>query len=436
MAGEYDFVELGEVASVRSGFAFKSSDWTSSGVPVVKIANVKDGRLALGGCSFVSQSVAESADEFALRSGDILIAMTGYIGDVAAVREHNLPAMLNQRVGRFSIRDLRLLEPRFLFYLLRDSDIRRAIEGLGYGSAQPNVSPSLIHGVEIPLPPLSDQRAIAHILGTMDDKIELNRRMNETLEAMARALFKSWFVDFDPVRAKAEGRDPGLPRSVADLFPARLVESELGEIPEGWQVWRVAQVGDVICGKTPSTRVPEYYGHDVPFVTIPDMHGKIFVTATRKHLSQAGAASQPQKMLPAGAICVSCIATPGLVVITTEESQTNQQINTVVPGESDEIYFWFWSLHNLGDEIQAGGSGGSVLTNLSTGRFADLSVLAPPSKVRSSYHSFTAHLFCRILANEKEARTLAGLRDSLLPKLVSGELQVKDAERFISRSVA
>lgn len=209
--------------------------------------------------------------------------------------------------------------------------------------------------------------------------------------------------------------------------------SELGEIPAGWEVCRVGDIGSVICGKTPPTRVSKYYGADVPFITIPDMHGKIFVAKTQKRLSRAGAASQAKKMLPASAICVSCIASPGLVAITTEPAQTNQQINTVVPIQKDETYFWFWSLRNLGDDIRAHGSGGSVVTNLSTGRFAELRVVSPPASLRSSYHLLVTPLFDRILENERESRTLAALRDTLLPRLISGELRVKDAEKFIGR---
>jgi type I restriction enzyme S subunit len=261
--------------------------------------------------------------------------------------------------------------------------------------------------------------------------------MSETLEQMARALFKAWFVDFEPVRAKMEGRWrrgeslPGLPAHLYDLFPDRLVDSELGEIPEGWEVWRVSDIGNVVCGKTPSTKIPEYYGDDVPFITIPDMHGNVFVISPQKKLSRVGAASQAKKTLPAGSICVSCIATPGLVVITTEESQTNQQINSVIPSQPGETYYWFWILRDLGDEIRAGGSGGSVLTNLSTGRFSELRILAPTAELRRAYHSHVASIFERILANLRETNTLAALRDALLPKLVSGELRVKDAERFL-----
>ena len=268
MAGAYELIQLGEVASVRSGFAFKSSDWTESGVPVVKISNVKDGRLEMDGCSFVSQETSGHAPDARLCVGDILIAMTGYIGDVALVRDHNLPVLLNQRVGRFDLRDQKRLHSRFLFYVLRNPEVRQEIEGLGYGSAQPNVSPTLIHGVRIPLPPLPEQRAIAHILGTLDDRIEANRRMAATLEEMARVLFRAWFVTFEPVRAKAEGRWrpgqtlPGLPASLYDLFPDRLVETERGEIPEGW---RAGELGDVAqqVGQTVS---PETLDPNTPYI--------------------------------------------------------------------------------------------------------------------------------------------------------------------------
>jgi type I restriction enzyme S subunit len=197
----------------------------------------------------------------------------------------------------------------------------------------------------------------------------------------------------------------------------------------------VADIGDVICGKTPSTGQPEYYGDDIPFITIPDMLRKIFAVTTQKRLSHLGAASQQNKMLPVGAICVSCIATPGLVVIASEAAQTNQQINSVIPSNGDQRFFWYWILRELGYEIRAGGSGGSVLSNLSTGRFADLRILVPTSELRNSYHSRVAHLFERILATEREAITLAANRDTLLPKLISGELGLKAAETFLGSAV-
>jgi type I restriction enzyme S subunit len=188
----------------------------------------------------------------------------------------------------------------------------------------------------------------------------------------------------------------------------------------------VGDVGDVICGKTPPTSVFDYYGEDIPFITIPDMHGNVFGAATARKLSHAGASSQANKTLPPGSLCVSCIATPGLVVITSEDSQTNQQINSVVPHQKDGTYFWYWVMTGLGAEIASSGSGGSVLVNLSKGRFEALEVIKPPHALIRAYHAAVRPLFEAILANTHQSRTLASLRDTLLPQLLSGKLSVNN----------
>ncbi len=244
---DFPSIPLGEVATVRSGFAFKSKDWTQSGVPVVKIANVKLGGLDMSGCSFVDESVAASVAEFELHNGDILISMTGYVGQVAAVRSKDLPAILNQRVGRFSIKDTKRLDRLFLYYCVSNPNFRERVEALGYGSAQPNVSPTTIHGLEIPLPAINDQTAIAALLQALEDKIELNRRMNETLEEVARAIFKDWFVDFGPTRAKMEGREPYLAPELWAHFPDRLNEET--SLPEDWAFRPVSDFANLNGGK-------------------------------------------------------------------------------------------------------------------------------------------------------------------------------------------
>jgi type I restriction enzyme, S subunit len=322
-------------------------------------------------------------------------------------------------------------EPRFLFYSLLNH--REDFIQIASGGAQRNLSGSLIRRFALNAPSLAEQKAIASILGALDDKIELNRRMNATLEAMARALFQSWFVDFDPVRAKLDDRQPtALDPATSALFPAHLVDSLLGHIPTGWEVKTVGDIGDVVCGKTPPTSVSDYYGADIPFITIPDMHGNVFGAATARKLSQAGAHSQAKKTLPSGSLCVSCIATPGLVVITSEDSQTNQQINSVIPRLKEETYFWYWVMTGLGVEIASSGSGGSVLVNLSKSRFEALQVIKPPHALIRAYHNAVSPLFETILATTHQSRTLATLRDTLLPKLLSGELRVTCAEKAIS----
>lgn len=396
-----------------------------NGINFIKAESITDdGRIDQSKFAFIDSLTHETLRRSQIEENDLLMSMAGvYLGKVAVVPPNIVPANTNQALAIIRL-DKNTANPRFVAYYLRNREFNTYINNLVAQSAQPNLNLTEIGNLPLRLPPLAEQRAIAHILGALDDKIEQNRRMNVTLESMARAIFKSWFVDFDPVRAKAEGREPGLPDEIANLFPDRFEDSELGEIPAGWEVWRVADLGNVICGKTPSTSISEYYGNDVPFITIPDMHGKIFATTTQKSLSSTGAASQQKKTLPAGALCVSCIATPGLVVITSEESQTNQQINSVVPNTSNETLFWFWRFRDLGHEIMAGGSGGSVLTNLSTGRFTQLRVLASPAGLRGYYHSLVAPLFNQILVKERESHILATLRDTLLPKLLSREIRV------------
>jgi len=430
MASEYDTVPLGEVASVRSGFAFKSSDWAKTGIPVVKIANVKDGNLSMDGCSFVPHAIADSAAEFALQAGDILIAMTGYIGDVAKVRERDLPAALNQRVGRFSIRDPKRLDKRFLFHLLRDADVRKEIEGRSYGSAQPNVSPSLIQGVEVPLPPLPEQRAIAHILGTLDDKIELNRRICETLEAMARALFKSWFVDFDPVRAKAEGRDPGLPNGLADLFPESFEDSELGEIPKGWNIRAIGELADVAGGTTPSTKMPAYWeGGTHAWATPKDLSGLSVpvLLDTERQITDAGLAQIGSGLLPKGTVLLSSRAPIGYLAVAEIPVAINQGFIAMTPkGGTSNIFLLLWA--SVASEDILSRANGSTFLEISKASFRPISVLTPSAKVMSAFDRLARATYERIVECAQESRTLAALRDTLLPKLISGELRLKVAD--------
>lgn len=353
--------------------------------------------------------------------------------------------------------DPKKIYPKYLFALLRSPMIQIRIEQMHVGTLIPHFKKGDFDKLLLPILDRDAQRFIGDTYFELSAKIELNRRMNETLEGMARAIFRSWFVDFEPVRARAQRKDAEAQRrkekqgqdsfaslrlggsalnpAIADLFPDAFEASELGEIPREWEIWRVADVGEVVCGKTPSTKIPEYYGNDVPFIRIPDMHGKIFATKTQKMLSLAGAASQEKTTLPAGSICVSCIGTVGLVIITTQESQTNQQINSVIPKSPNETYFWYWVFFDLRDKIKARGSGGSVLTNLSKGRFSQLKIQSPPASLRSSYNTLVGPLFERILLNDKESGILAALRDTLLPKLISGELRVPDAERIVGRCV-
>ena len=405
MADEWRNITLGDFVALQRGHDLTEPERRIGRVPVMGSA---------GQNGFHDTALAKGPGIVIGRSG-------ASFGQVHFSKEDFWP----HNTGLY-VTDFKCNDPLFAFYFLRALDFDR----FNSGSAQPSLNRNFIYPIPIRVPKLAEQKAIAGVLGALDDKIELNRRMNATLEAMARALFQSWFVDFDPVRAKLDGRPPAtLDPATAALFPEHLEDSKLGHIPKGWEVKTVGDSGDVICGKTPPTSVADYYGEDIPFITIPDMHGNVFGAATARKLSHAGANSQANKTLPPGSLCVSCIATPGLVVITSEDSQTNQQINSVVPHQKEETYFWYWVMTGLGAEIASSGSGGSVLVNLSKGRFETLQVIRPPHALIRAYHTTVRPLFEAILANTHQSRTLATLRDTLLPKLLSGELSVAATDK-------
>ena len=333
------------------------------------------------------------------------------------------------------------LDMQWLYY----SIIHHKLGEIDDGSPIPSTTRAAVYVTDVDIPPLPEQKVIAHILGSLDDKIEFNQRMNATLEAMAQTLFKSWFVDFDPVIDNALAAGNSIPDELADRaevrrqaiangtanreaakdFPDSFQETEeLGWIPEGWEVKQVKDFGSVVCGKTPSKSNADYYGDDVPFIKIPDMHNSAWITNTNDGLSLAGANSQAKKQIPANSISVSCIATVGKVVIASQASHTNQQINSVIPHRTEYRYYLYCAFLEKNKELHDLASGGAVTLNLNTGSFSKINMLSPSVEALEAYHDATDPLFKKMLASDLESQSLTKLRDTLLPKLISGELTI------------
>lgn len=289
----------------------------------------------------------------------------------------------------------------------------------------------------VPLPSRAEQRAIAHILGTLDDKIELNRRMNETLEGMARALFTSWFVNFDPVRAKAEGRAPGLPAHIAELFPARFVDSELGEIPEGWEVRMVDDLAEIVGGSTPRTAEPMFWADGLHCWATPKDLSALAVPAlfdTERKITDAGLAQISSGLLPVGTVLLSSRAPIGYLAIAEVPVAINQGFIAMKPriGVSN-LFLLLWARASHEEILSR--ANGSTFLEISKSNFRPIPLAAPASPVMCEFDRLIRPLHCRVVSNERESRTLASLRDTLLPKLISGELRVGDAEKIVAGTV-
>ena len=265
-SGDWSTMPFSDLVFFQEGPGIRNWQYRTEGVPFVNIRCLVNGRLDVDAMNCLDpREVQEKYRHFLLDEGDYVVSSSGTIGRIAEVCREDLPCMLNTSVIRMRPKDNKTLDRRFLRYFLTSSAFQDQIRSLASGSVQVNYGPTHLEQVSILVPPRSEQRSIGHILGTLDDKIELNRRMNVTLEAMARALFRSWFVDFDPVRAKMESRDTGLPKEIADLFPDQLVESELGEMPAGWEVGNVEEEFEIIMGQSPPGHTYNDTGDGLPF---------------------------------------------------------------------------------------------------------------------------------------------------------------------------
>jgi type I restriction enzyme S subunit len=314
------------------------------------------------------------------------------------------------------VRDFKGNDPRFISYFLKSVDF------LAYSdkAAVPGLNRNHLHQAIVRVPPLPEQRRIAHILGTLDDKIELNRRMNATLEAMARALFKSWFVDFDPVRAKAAGRDPRLPADIAALFPAALVESELGEVPEGWGVGQVGELFNVTMGQSPPGSTYNESAEGLPFY-----QGRADFDS--RYPNRRVYCTAPTRFAQAGDSLVSVRAPVGSLNMAGEECAIGRGL-AAVRHKSGSRSFTYYSMQSLESSFSLFEAEGTVFGSINKDAFAGLAAVAPPTAVVSAFESIAYPLDERILLNTQQASTLAALRDTLLPRLLSGAVRVPSVD--------
>ena len=303
---------------------------------------------------------------------------------------------------------------RFKYYLLKSLDL----EHMNADNAVPGLNRDAAHACKICVPPIAEQRAIVHILGTLDDKIELNRRMNETLEQMARAIFKAWFVDFEPVRAKMEGRWkkgqslPGLPAHLWDLFPDRLVDSELGKIPEGWEVGTLGNLAEVTSGKRPS----EIFSEASSTAAIPLWGGN----------GPMGYVAEPLFTKPI--ILTGRVGTLGLVFRISNPCWPSDNTLIVIPYTERALEYLYFCMKSFDFEALNRGSTQPLITQTD---LKNQNLLITPDDVLYEFHRHVTDCFKKIDRANNESYTLTTLRNALLPKLIRGEIRVKDAERFL-----
>lgn len=311
---------------------------------------------------------------------------------------------------------------RFSYYLIKFVGLNH----LKDGTSNPSLSRDTFGAQAFPLPPLRIQELVAGVLGKLDDRIELNRRMNRTLEKMAAAIFKSWFIDFDPIHAKAEGRDPNLPAEIADLFPDTFEDSALGPIPKGWDVKPIGDAVRCVGGATPSTKNPEFWeGGRHPFVTPKDMSSlqSPVILDSERHITDAGVEKISSKQLPVGTVILSSRAPIGYLGVATVPVSVNQGVIAMIcDGDLPNLYVLHWTAANM--DLIKSRAGGTTFAEISKRNFRPIPALVPNKPVLEAFIANVAPLHERITLNVRQNRQLASLRDTLLPKLLSGEIEL------------
>jgi type I restriction enzyme S subunit len=331
----------------------------------------------------------------------ILLGINGTIGNVALY--NNEMCVLGKSAAYLNINDD--FDKQFVRYVLTNNHFQTYIKNNASGTTIKNVGLGLLREYEFSAPKdKAEQQQIAQILTSLDDKIELNLQMNQTLEAMAQAIFKEWFVDFN--------------------FPNFDGELVAG-LPKGWKECTMRDFGKIVCGKTPSKAVDEYFGGEYMFIKIPDMHNSVFIIETSDSLTELGLNSQSNKTIPPYSICISSIATVGLVCINPKPCQTNQQINTIVPKNDFLKYYLYFLAISMKETFLATASGGTATLNMNTSQFSNLSSIMPSDDILKRFDEIVSPMLTKILENNYCNQALINTRDTLLPKLMSGKIEVK-----------
>ena len=414
---------------VRNGI-YKKKEFHGSGVKIINMGELFAHPRLRDVCMRRVELSESELHRFNVHVGDLLFARRSLVAEGAGkcsvvinVRE---PTTFESSIIR-ARPDTLMADSLFLYYFFNSPIGLHALDSIRRHVAVAGITGSDLAQLEIPFPPLPEQRAIAHVLGTLDDKMELNQRMNQTLEEMAQAIFQDWFVDFGPVRAKLEGREPYLPPDLWDVFPDRLVDSELGEIPEGWEVGVLDDAIEILSGGTPRTSISGYWDGDIPWFTAKDSPAlsDIFVLTTERSITQAGLENSSTQVLPVGTTVITARGTVGHLACLGIPMAMNQTCYGIRGTSGYPDFFTYWNVRNTVNELQTR-THGTIFDTITRVTFKIVETVLPPAAVTQSFDSVVKPSMNRILGNLNESLCLETERDVMLPKLLSGEVRTVD----------
>jgi type I restriction enzyme, S subunit len=419
----------GDIQTGPFGSQLHASDYVPNGIPSIMPQNIGDNRVVPEGIARITKQDAERLSRYRVRPLDIVYSRRGDVERRALIRPSEDGWLCGTGCLRVRFGDGRI-SPVYASYYLGDHRVREWIVRHAHGATMPNLNTEILSDLPFVVPPPEEQQLIARVLGAFDDRIELNQQMNKTLEGMAHALFKSWFIDFDPVRAKAKGRDIPFPPQLADLFPTSFQTSELGEIPDGWHA---GQFGDVAVNPRRGVS-PKEIQPTTPYIALEHIPRKSI--ALTDWGTAAGLESGKFAFFAGEILFGKLRPYFHKVVVAPIDGVCSTDI-LVVHARSDD---WFGFV--LGHVSSAAfvehtnaGSTGTKMPRTNWGDMARYPAVLPPEPLAKALTESIRPFVSRILASVHQSRTLAGLRDALLPRLISGELRLPDAERVVEKEL-
>lgn len=421
--------KLGDVISIKHGFAFKGDFFVETPTPYILVT---PGNFNIGG-GFKDAKLkyynGPIPQDYILKPGDVIVTMTDLskagdtLGYSALVPELKGKILLhNQRIGLVLSESISISK-QFIYWLMREHNYQQYIVNTASGSTVKHTSPSRIEAFEFLLPPIEEQKRIAGILGSLDDKIELLQKQNKTLEDMAKAIFKSWFVDFDIVKAKQQGRPKAdiireyhLTQELYDLFPSTSTDSPLGPIPTGWEVKKIHNLAILTMGQSPSGSTYNQNGTGLPFYQGRTDFGFRF---PKKRVY----CSAPTRIAEIDDILISVRAPVGDINLANEKCCIGRGVASIRSKMSDNS-FLYYSMLNIKNQFDVFNTEGTVFGSINKNDLSNISILTPNLQIIKAYNKIASKYDRKIINNTKQIQTLTELRDTLLPRLISGKIKV------------
>ncbi|WP_204100930.1 restriction endonuclease subunit S [Aggregatibacter aphrophilus] len=414
-------MKLNDICKIGSSKRIHLSDYVENGVPFYRskeIIELSEGNPVSEPLFISHEKFSEIKHKFPIpKTNDILITSVGTLGVVHLVKDPNFYFKDGNLTWLREFNE-NIIDIDFLFYWLNSNLFKKQILNNNIGAVQKAITIDFLKKVDISLPDIPNQKSIAAVLSTVDKKIALNKQINARLEEMAKTLYDYWFVQFDFPDANGKPYKSSGGEMVFD-------ETLKREIPKGWEVKSLGEIeNNIVTGKTPSTQYSNFFNGDIPFITIGDIRNNTFIIKTGQNLSIEGANNQKNKYLPEGSLCVSCIATVGLIGFTTRQAQTNQQINSIIfkhDYNKEFLYFYLKDYFLVGKAKT-----GNTFANMNKGDFEKILVLYPNLRLLQKYSNKMVLVLNQINNLSKQNHQLTQLRDFLLPMLMNGQVSVAE----------